>query len=260
MRAAMRPGSICGALALALGIAASAAAADVRVVAIDPGHGGVDHGARSGAGMLEKQLSLSVSLLLAEELRGRGFRVVLTRKRDEFLDLTRRTEIANQAGAEIFLSIHANFSPTRKARGPETYFLSLEASDDEARRVALAENDVFGNAAAVDDGGDVVGEVLGDLIRTDHLRASSDLASRLQHALAGLGVRGRGVKQAPFVVLMGANMPAALLEIGFLSNPADAERLATRAHQRRIARALAEAVAEFAQVLPHPAQSPEGAE
>jgi N-acetylmuramoyl-L-alanine amidase len=255
----MRPGSICGAFALALGIAA-AAVADVRVVAIDPGHGGVDHGARSGAGMLEKELSLRVSLLLAEALRERGLAVVLTRDRDEFLDLTRRTEIANEAGAAIFLSIHANFSPTREARGPETYFLSLEASDEEARRVALAENDVFENAAAVDDGGDVVGEVLGDLIRTDHLRASSDLASRLQHALAELGARGRGVKQAPFVVLMGANMPAALIEIGFLSNPADAERMATRAHQKRIARALADAVADFAKTRPRPEQTPEGAE
>jgi N-acetylmuramoyl-L-alanine amidase len=253
----MRPGRICGALTLALGIAA-AAAADTRVIAIDPGHGGVDHGTRSAAGMLEKDLSLRVSVLLAEELRRRGFRVVLTRQQDEFLELTRRTEIANAAGAELFLSIHANFSPTRRARGPETYFLSLDASDEEARRVALAENDVFENAAAVDDGGDVVGEVLGDLIRTDHLRASSELAAQLQHALAGLGVAGRGVKQAPFVVLMGANMPAALLEIGFLSNARDAEQLATRAYQRRLARALAAAVEAFAR-QPQAAQAPEAA-
>jgi len=259
MRRGMRAGRICAALGLAWGIAA-AAPADTRVIAVDPGHGGVDHGTRSSAGTLEKDLSLSVSLLLARELRERGFRVVMTREQDEFLELTRRTELANAAGAELFVSVHANFSPTRAARGPETYFLSLAASDDEARRVALAENDVFENAAAVDDGGDVVGQVLGDLIRTDHLRASSELAARLQHAAAGLGVPGRGVKQAPFVVLMGANMPAALLEIGFLSNPQDAERLASRAYRLRLARALADAVAGFAEAQPRADLAPEGAE
>jgi N-acetylmuramoyl-L-alanine amidase len=96
----------------------------------------------------------------------------------------------------------------------------------------------------------VVGAVLGDLIRTDHLRASSDLAARIQHSLAGLGVAGRGVKQAPFVVLMGANMPAALIEIGFLTNADEAMRLSQRGRRRRLARAIAEAVAGYARGVP----------
>jgi N-acetylmuramoyl-L-alanine amidase len=238
------------ALAALVSIPAGAGRADVRVIAVDPGHGGVDHGARSAAGLLEKDVALAVSLALADELRARGYRVVLTRTDDRFLDLTQRTEVANAAKAELFLSIHANSSPSPDAQGPETYFLSLEASDEEARRVALAENDVFEQAAAVDDGGDVVGAVLGDLIRTDHLRASSDLAARIQHSLAGLGLAGRGVKQAPFVVLMGANMPAALIEIGFLTHADEARLLAQRARRRRLARAIAEAVAGYARGVP----------
>jgi N-acetylmuramoyl-L-alanine amidase len=245
----MRSALVCSLAALSLAVATDAAA-DVRVIAVDAGHGGADHGARAASGLLEKSVALAVSLALADALRQRGYPVVLTRSDDSFVDLARRTELANGAGAELFVSIHANHSPTAQARGPETYFLSLEASDEEARRVALAENQVFANAAALDDEADVVGAVLGDLIRTDHLRASSALAARLQRALAGLGVPGRGVKQAPFVVLMGANMPAALLEIGFLSNPEDAAQLGQRAWRRRVARALADAVVEFARAQP----------
>jgi len=247
------------ALAALVWIPAGAARPDVRVIAVDPGHGGVDHGARSAKGLLEKDVALGVSLALADELRKRGYQVVLTRSADRFVDLTQRTEVANAARAELFLSIHANSSPLTGASGPETYFLSLDASDDEARRVALAENDVFEQAAAVDDGGDVVGAVLGDLIRTEHLRASSELAARIQHSLAGLGVAGRGVKQAPFVVLMGANMPAALIEIGFLTHAEEAQRLGQRAQRRRLARAIAEAVAEFARTVPE-APAPEPSE
>jgi N-acetylmuramoyl-L-alanine amidase len=233
--------------------------ARARVVAVDAGHGGADHGARAASGLLEKDVVLGVSLALAAELRKRGHRVILTRDGDAFVDLARRTDIANAARADLFVSIHANFSPARRASGPETYFLSLEASDEEARRVALVENEVFGNAAAVDDGGDVVGTVLGDLIRTEHLRASSALAARVQHALSGLGASGRGVKQAPFVVLMGANMPAVLVEIGFLSNPGDASRLAQRAHRKRVAQAIADAVSGFADAPERP-PAPEHAE
>jgi N-acetylmuramoyl-L-alanine amidase len=245
----MRRRLACSLAALALALAAGAGA-DVRVIAVDAGHGGVDHGARAASGLLEKDVALGVALALSAELRKRGYQVVLTRQGDEFVELARRTEIANRQGAELFVSIHANFSPASEARGPETYFLSLEASDDEARRVALVENEVFEHAAAVEDGGDLVGAVLGDLIRTDHLRSSSALAGQVQHALAGLGVPGRGVKQAPFVVLMGANMPAALLEIGFLSNAEDALRLSRREHRRRVARAIADAVTRFANTQP----------
>ena len=238
--------ALAGSLAALSLVLAAGAGADVRVIAVDAGHGGVDHGARSASGLLEKDVALAVSQALAAELRKRGYEVVLTRPDDGFVDLAKRTDLANAAGAELFISIHANFSPAPQARGPETYFVSLEASDDEARRVALVENEVFGNAAAVEDEGDVVGAVLGDLIRTDHLRASSALAARVQHGLSGLGVPGRGVKQAPFVVLMGANMPAALIELGFLSNPDDARRLAQRDQRKRVARAIADAVSAFA--------------
>jgi N-acetylmuramoyl-L-alanine amidase len=245
----LRCARICTLVGLAFALV-GATRADERVIAVDAGHGGVDHGARAASGLLEKDVALAVARALSSELQARGFRVVLTRERDEFVELARRTEIANAARAELFVSIHANSSPLARVQGPETYFLSLEASDDEALRVATLENHVFANAAAVDDSGDLVGAVLGDLIRTDHLRASSALAARVQHALAELGAPGRGVKQAPFVVLMGANMPAVLLEIGFLSNSDDARRLGQRDHRRRLARGIAAAVCDFLRSRP----------
>jgi N-acetylmuramoyl-L-alanine amidase len=216
----------------------------LRTVVVDAGHGGADYGARAN-GVTEKDLALAVSRELARELRRRGLEVVLTRTRDEFVPLARRTEIANRARADLFLSIHANSAPRASTRGGETYFLSVEASDEEARRVALVENDVFEQEGAVPDSSDVVGQILGDLIRTEHLRGSSEIAAALQRRLAALDPPGRGVKQAPFVVLMGVNMPAALIEIGFLTHPAEARRLAGRAHQRALARALAQAVEDW---------------
>ncbi len=229
-----------------------------RVVVVDAGHGGADHGARSADGAREKDVALAVALELGRALEARGLRVVQTRTDDHFVSLAERTAIANRARADLFLSIHANASPAARTRGPETYFVSLDASDAEARRVALAENDVFEQAEidAVADSQDVVAAILGDLIRTDHLRTSSDLAFAVQRGLAGLGVRGRGVKQAPFVVLMGVNMPAVLIEIGFLTNPRDARSLRSAGHRERLAAAIADAVVS----LDAPAAGPEDSE
>jgi N-acetylmuramoyl-L-alanine amidase len=220
---------------------ALAAAADAAVVVVDAGHGGADHGAHAN-GVREKDVALAIAREIGRALEARAIQVVHTRTDDAFVPLAERTSIANRAEADLFLSVHANSSPSPHANGPETYFVSLDASDAEARRVAMLENNVFEQADAVGDSSDVVGAILGDLIRTDHLRASSELAAGLQRRLAGLGARGRGVKQAPFVVLMGVNMPAALLEIGFLTNARDARRVSAPAQQRRIARAVAKAV------------------
>jgi N-acetylmuramoyl-L-alanine amidase len=211
-------------------------------VVIDPGHGGVDLGARGHGGALEKDLVLRGARRIGTGLEALGMRVVFTRTEDRFLTLAERTEVANRAGGDLYLSIHGNWAEDRDARGPETFFLSLEASDEEAQRVAMTENQVFGQEAAVADSDDIVGAILGDLILTDHLRASSQIAAAIQRNLAKLPGPDRGVKQAPFVVLMGVNMPAALVEIGFLTNAEEATQLRKRAYQGEIAEAVVLAV------------------
>jgi N-acetylmuramoyl-L-alanine amidase len=213
-------------------------------VVVDAGHGGADFGARGVDGTLEKDLTLAVARRLAAELRARKVPVVLTRERDEFIPLVTRTEIANKAHGRLYVSIHANSAPEPDVFGAETYFLSVDASDAEAMRVALTENDVYQQEGTASDSRDVVGSILGDLIRTEHLRESSDLAAALQRGLAKLQGESRGVKQAPFVVLTGVNMPAALVEIGFVTNAAEVKRLGQRDAQSALAKALAAALVE----------------
>ena len=233
-----------GLLVAGLGsLAGGSAAGEAPLVVIDPGHGGPDYGARGETGLLEKHVVLDVSRRIGESLEERGVRVLFTREDDRFVALPERTELANRERADLYLSIHANASDDREVRGPETYFLSLEASDDEARQVALTENRVFDHSEAVPDSGDVVGAILGDLIRTEHLRVSSEVASAIQRELERLPGPDRGVKQAPFVVLTGVNMPAALLEIGFLTNSQEERALRSARHQEAIANAIANAVA-----------------
>lgn len=222
------------------GLAATARRA--TVVVIDPGHGGADFGASGEAGILEKDVVLRVSERLGRRLVERGFDVVFTRATDDFISLAERTEIANRARGDLFLSIHANSAASAKAEGLETYFLSVKASDAEAMRVALIENQVFRLEGTSPDDSYIVGSILGDLIRTEHLRISSEVAADIQRNLANLGVN-RGVKQAPFVVLVGVNMPAALVELGFLTHPDEERRLGQRKHQAAMADAIAAAVA-----------------
>jgi N-acetylmuramoyl-L-alanine amidase len=214
---------------------------------IDAGHGGHDEGATGPSGLREKDLVLDVAKLLAGRLGKRGIVVVMTRTADVFLSLEERTAVANDAKADLFLSIHANASSSRKPAGIETYFASLDATDDHARATAERENSAFGPAAPRFGNADPLTAILGDLIESQHLQESSEFAKIAQNFLAGVDrAPSRGVKQAPFVVLMGVQMPASLVEIGFLTNPED-EKLLRRRHQREeLADALADAVMAFA--------------
>jgi len=214
-------------------------APDPNLVVIDAGHGGADYGARGPRGVLEKDVVLEIALRLGPALERDGFRVIYTRERDEFVSLPERTDVANDARAGLYLSIHANASSDDGVRGAETYFLSVNASDEEAYHVAVTENGVFDRPDAAADSGDVVASILGDLIRIDYLRESSDAAAAIQHQLDALPGPSRGVKQAPFVVLMRVNMPAALLEIGFLTHPEEERKLASSEYQQAIAEAVA---------------------
>lgn len=214
---------------------------------LDAGHGGDDHGARGAGGLLEKDLVLDVAKRLAERLRASGLRVVMTRQDDRFVALEERTSIANDARGDLFLSVHANASRYRGARGIETFFVSLEASDDAARALAEAENQAFVRPGeATPAAADPLLAILGDLIATEHVMESQEFARLAQRRLATAETaRSRGVKQAPFVVLMGVQMPAVLVEIGFLTNAAEERVLRDEAERERLVRELAGAVESF---------------
>jgi N-acetylmuramoyl-L-alanine amidase len=230
-------------------------------VVIDAGHGGDDEGARGPGSLTEKELVLDVARRLADRLRQHDLRVVLTRSDDRFVPLERRTAIANDARGDLFLSIHANAARTGRARGVETYFLSLEASDDAARQVAQRENEAFRRAGpAQAPGDDPLVSILGDLIATEHVIESDEFARLAQGELATLDSDGsRGVKQAPFVVLMGLQMPASLIEIGFVTNPGEAVLLRSTKRRDRIAELLTRAVVEFGRRYDARRGEPDGA-
>jgi N-acetylmuramoyl-L-alanine amidase len=229
-------------------VAADSIAARDRfdLVVIDAGHGGKDEGATGPRGLLEKELVLDITRRLASRLRSKEVEVVLTRKDDRFVPLEERTSLANDARGDLFISIHANAARSPKPRGSETYFVSLEASDAGARVVADRENEALGHTGAASPAADPLLVLLGDMMATDHMEESNVFAKLAQERLAGMqDVPSRGVKQAPFVVLMGVQMPAALIEIGFLSNDSDAKALGREAYRDALANALAEAVIAF---------------
>jgi len=219
--------------------------AAVRTIVIDPGHGGEDLGARGPSGAVEKDVALSIAKRTRAELvNERGLSVFLTRDRDTELSLDERTATANNYKADLFVSIHVNASRARGVRGSEVYFLSYQASDDESRRIAQAE----GSAERLGRGaeGPDLALILWDMAQAEHLEESSALASHLQEELAVVtGSEGRGVKQAPFRVLVGATMPAVLVEVAFISNPEEEKLLASEAYQAKVASAIARGIERF---------------
>lgn len=223
----------------------------IKVIVIDPGHGGLDHGAIGPTKLKEKEVVLSVAWRLAKALKERlKAKVYLTRDDDTYLSLKQRTEYANSVHADIFISIHTNAAYRKKARGVETFFLSLDASDDDARETAAFENNVINmDNMGNDDSaafGDDLKAILWDLTQTGNHHESARLAETIQGSLHSVvGGENRGVKQAPFYVLYGATMPAVLVEIGFISNPIDEKRLSTGKARGAIASALADAIVRF---------------
>ena len=222
-----------------------------KIIVIDPGHGGVETGAIGPTGLQEKDIALDLARRLRQILQNDPkLSVVLTRDEDRLVGLDERTAIANHNQATLFLSIHLNASPRPKAQGAETYFLSTKATDDAARTLAALENDASG--VSDDSVYTVEGErrdldlVLWDLAQNQYLAESSVLAENMQIHLNELtGTRDRGVRQAPFRVLMGATMPSILVEVGFISNPDEESKLRGEAYRSRVAQAMAEAVNDF---------------
>ncbi len=237
---------VCLPFAFATAASAEAPRDHFDVVVIDAGHGGEDDGARGISGLIEKSLVLDVSHRLAERLRGLGLEVVLTREDDRFVPLEARTSVANDARGDLFISIHANSSRSAKPRGIETYFVSLEASDDLSHEVAERENEALGATGPASLRLDPLAAILGDMAVNEHVRESNHFARLAHEALAVVDpAPSRGIKQAPFVVLMGVRMPATLLEIGFLSNREDERALRSAGQRDAIAEAVARAVLAF---------------
>jgi N-acetylmuramoyl-L-alanine amidase len=214
-----------------------------RPIVIDPGHGGDDVGARSSDGLIEKDLVLNISRRLARVLERRGHAVRLTRDGDQNRAHSDRTALANRLEAPVFVSLHANSSTHPSATGAETFYMSLDGASDEA---AAATADLENRAAGGAGQRSPLDLILWDLAQAEVLNESAALALAVQGRLnAQLGTRDRGVKQAPFVVLTGATMPAILVEVGFLSNSVESGRLSDPNYQQQIAEAVAAGIEDF---------------
>ncbi len=221
----------------------------IRRIVLDPGHGGKDPGTISPSGLKEKDIVLKVAKLIAPQLREQlGCEVILTRDHDVFVPLEERTAIANSKEADLFVSIHVNSAPTPAAKGIETYVLDL-ATNTDAMRVAAQEN-----ATSTSQIGDLQ-SILLDLIQNTKINESAKLAELVQDSIVkGLnrtypGVTDLGVKKAPFVVLIGAQMPAILTEIAFLSNPTEARRLQSDRYLAKVAEQITAGISNYASNL-----------
>lgn len=222
----------------------------VRTIVIDPGHGGLETGAKGKFGTLEKDITLGISLKLKDIIeRHLAFRVVLTRDKDVNVSLDNRAAVANNNRADLFISIHANSSYRKEANGSETFFLSPNATDEEARRLAYLENSSADFEKGIDENSDQeLKMILWDLAQTAYLKQSSQLAECIQDELnLLLGTLNRGIKQAPFKVLTGVACPAVLVEVAFISNPVEERKLQTDKFQLNVAQAIYRGLVNYLQ-------------
>lgn len=216
-------------------------------IVLDPGHGGHDTGSIGPTGLREKDLVLDLAMRLGQLITERlGAEVVYTRTDDTFVPLETRTEIANQAKADLFLSLHANSSRLRSAAGPETFYLNF-TTDPAALEVAAREN--APSTRSIHELQDLVRKI----VQKEKVQESREFASHIQKALYSSlrSGKNRGVKRAPFVVLVGAEMPSVLVEVGFLSNPREERLLKQPEYRQRLAEALYRGLFQYATTLSH---------
>lgn len=211
-------------------------------IVIDPGHGGKDPGAIGPSGVKEKDITLAIARKLAKLLKENlNVEVFLTRSKDEFIPLDRRTEIANLIGGDLFISIHANAAWSRKVTGVETFYNSQYVYGEGAEEVAKRENAVFDSEVKVKN-------IIWDLIQNQYRSESKELANIVQDKLASVsGMLNRGVKSARFYVLRGINMPAILVEVGFISNPWEEQKLKKPEFQEQISLGIYKGLATYIQ-------------
>ena len=211
-----------------------------KTIVIDPGHGGKDPGALGRGAVKEKYIVLSISEKLREVLTRKGYTVLMTRDTNRFIPLKERTAFAIHRKADLFLSIHANGSENSKAKGIETYYLSVTSTDKVAEDIAARENADSGYSIQE------LEALLKGIIQESKSEDSKRLAKHVQQALVqATDAVDRGVKHARFVVLIGTNVPAILIETGFLSNPTEGRKLTTSAYQHKIANAIAQGIEKF---------------
>jgi N-acetylmuramoyl-L-alanine amidase len=219
-------------------------AGTLRTIVIDPGHGGADQGARGAGGSVEKGVSLSVARRLKAALEGRlGIRVILTREGDAGLGLDERAAVANNNKADLFISLHANASVRTEATGAQVFYLNLDEYGDEAQRAAAAPREtlpVFGG------GSRDIEVVAWRFAQARHLVRSATLARTIEASLRGrITMNTRALQQGPLRVLVGANMPAVLVEIGFLTNKEQETQLGSDTYQNNIVQGIVDAVIQF---------------
>ncbi len=214
---------------------------DIRTIMIDPGHGGKDPGAMFGS-LKEKDINLRLAKILGRMLKKKGFRVLYTRTKDVFIPLEERTVMANSMGADLFISLHVNAHRNRRVRGIEVYYLNL-ANSKEAVRVAARENAV--SSKSISD----LQAILTDLMLNSKIKESSVLASKVLFSVLKDCRKYRpgsnGVRHAPFYVLMGARMPAILIEIGYITNPIDRKRLMSYSYLKRLAKGIVNGILAY---------------
>ena len=220
-----------------------------KTIVIDPGHGGKDPGA-SDNGVTEKNVNLAIGLELQNVLVARGYNVIMTRNTDVYLKLQERTDIANNANADLFVSIHVNALPSKKSMtGFEIYIMALP-TDKDAMNLAKIENREYVEGKGIDTENvdkrtEMLLRILGDMQQNNKISESTEFAAALYNAGARNGLPMRRVAQAPFFVLRGAGMPAVLLETGFVTNAAESQLLTTQAYQQKIANAMAEGIINY---------------
>jgi N-acetylmuramoyl-L-alanine amidase len=220
-------------------------------VVLDPGHGGVDSGAKSANGVLEKNVVLAFAKRLRQKLEASGrYQVHMTRDDDTFLPLKERVRFAREKGAGLFISLHADYFPTEidDARGATVFTLSEKASDDEARALAAKENlsDAIAGVELPDDSDEVVTNILIDLAQRETNNRSVVMARSIVGELAAKGrLHTRQLRSAGFRVLKAPDVPSVLLELGFLSNEEDEKQLTSEAWRDRMAGAIRDAVESY---------------
>ena len=212
---------------------------------IDPGHGGDEQGTRGAGGMLEKDLVLDVARRLRSMLDARlGVRVLLTRDDDRVVPHDERASIANNNKADLFISLHANSSPNKDARGAEVFYLSLDGLGDEARK--MMENPDSRPVPVLGGGSRDIDLILWDMAQARHLSESASFAMLVEEELRRrVEMSPNPIQQAPFRVLVAANMPAVLVEMAFLSNPEQEAQLKSDEFKNRVVQSLFDAVVRY---------------
>ncbi len=222
----------------------------LRTVVIDPGHGGDELGTQGAKGSLEKEITLSVARRLRTLIESRlGLKVFLTRDDDRTMSLDERSAFANNRRADVFLSIHANSAVRPALKGAEVYYLTVERADEEARKRA---DDNSTTLPALGGGNRAIDLILWETAQARYLEQSAALAGFVEQSFRGrIEMSPRAVQQAPFRVLVGANMPAALVEIGYLSNAEQETQLISASYQDQVAQSLLDALIKFREFLEH---------